>query len=182
MRSAVRWHRSADHRPRDRQRAAQGERGEIQIKGYCLFDGYYRDDEKTSESMVDGWLRTGDICSLDPDGRISYHGRLKDMLKVGGENVAAVEIESHLSTHPAVKLVQIVSAPDDVYVEVPAAYIELHDGAEMTEADVIAFCEGQMASFKVPRHVRFVDEWPMSATKIQKFHLRDRIAAELAGS
>jgi acyl-CoA synthetase (AMP-forming)/AMP-acid ligase II len=160
----------------------QGERGEIQIKGYCLFEGYYRDPDKTNESMVDGWLRTGDICSLDPDGRISYHGRLKDMLKVGGENVAAVEIESFLSTHPAIKLVQVVAAPDETYVEVPAAFVELHEPGTLDEAGIVEFCEGQMASFKVPRYVRFVEDWPMSATKIQKYQLRDRIAAEVAGS
>lgn len=157
-----------------------GETGEIQIAGHCLFEGYYRDPEKTAASVVDGWLRTGDLGSLDPEGRISYSGRLKDMLKVGGENVAAVEIESHLSTHPAIKLAQVVAAPDETYVEVPAAYIELHEPGSLDEADVIEYCEGQMASFKVPRHVRFVEEWPMSATKIQKFQLRDRIAAELA--
>ena len=159
-----------------------GERGEIQIRGHCLFEGYYRDPEKTEKSMADGWLRTGDLCSLDDEGRIRYHGRLKDMLKVGGENVAAVEIESLLSTHPAIKLVQIVAAPDPKYVEVPAAYGELHDAATATEAELIEFCEGEIASFKIPRYVRFVTEWPMSATKIQKYQLRDRIAQELTTS
>ena len=158
------------------------EQGEIQIRGYCLFEGYYRDPEKTAETMVDGWLRTGDLCTIDPEGRIRFHGRLKDMLKVGGENVAAIEIESFLGTHPAVKVVQVVAAPDARYVEVPAAFVELHDGAQANERDLIEFCSGRIASFKVPRYVRFVEDWPMSATKVQKFELRRRIVEELTAA
>ena len=155
--------------------------GEILVRGYCLFEGYYKDAEKNAEThTADGWFRTGDICSLDADGRITYHGRVKDMLKVGGENVAAAEIEGHLSHHPAVMLAQVVSAPDPKYTEVPAAYIQLAPGTEATEDELIEFCRGAISSFKVPRYVRFVDEWPMSATKIQKVRLRERIANELA--
>ena len=118
---------------------------------------------------------------MDEDGRVTYLGRLKDMLKVGGENVAPSEIESHLSTHPAVKLVQVVAAPDERLDEVPAAFIELVPGEELSAEEAIEYCRGQIASFKVPRHVRFVtaEEWPMSATKIQKFRLEERIASEL---
>lgn len=101
------------------------------------------------------------------------------MLKVGGENVAAVEIESYLGTHPAVKLVQVVAAPDAKYVEVPAAFVELHEDASATADDLIEFCRDKIATFKIPRYVRFVTEWPMSATKIQKYRLRDRLIAEL---
>lgn len=156
-----------------------GEHGEINIRGYCLFEGYYRDPEKTAETMdADGWLHTGDLGSLDLDGRISYHGRLKDMLKVGGENVAAVEIESYLGTHPAVKIAQVVSAPDPKYVEVPAAFVELHEDIEITADELVEYCRGKIASFKVPRYVRFVTEWPMSATKIQKYRLREWIESE----
>ena len=155
--------------------------GEILVKGYCVFEGYYNDDAKNTEAFTkDGWFRTGDICSVDPDGRITYVGRLKDMLKVGGENVAAAEIEGLLARHPAVMLAQVVSAPDPKYVEVAAAYIQLAPGASATEQELIEFCRGEIASFKVPRYVRFVDEWPMSATKIQKVRLRERIAGELA--
>jgi acyl-CoA synthetase (AMP-forming)/AMP-acid ligase II len=158
------------------------ERGEIVVRGYCLFEGYYRDAEKTSESVdADGWLHTGDLGSLDTDGRIRYHGRLKDMLKVGGENVAAVEIESYLGTHPGVKLVQVVAAPDAKYVEVPAAFVELHDAVEVSEEELIDFCRDKIAAFKIPRYVRFVTEWPMSTTKIQKYRLRDQITEELEG-
>ena len=100
---------------------------------------------------------------------------------MGGENVSPAEIESHLSTHPAVKLVQVVGAPDDRLGEVVAAFIEVAPGRRLTEEEVIAHCSGAIASFKVPRYVRFVEDWPMSATKIQKFRLREQIAAELEG-
>jgi acyl-CoA synthetase (AMP-forming)/AMP-acid ligase II len=103
------------------------------------------------------------------------------MLKVGGENVAALEVESYLSTHPAVRLAQVVGIPDAHLVEAPAAFVELEPGHEATEDDLIAYCRGQIASFKIPRHIRFVTEWPMSATKIQKFHLRERLIDELTG-
>ena len=152
------------------------EEGEIWVRGYCLFEGYWKDPEKQAEAVTaDGWLRTGDIGSLDPEGRVRFRGRLKDMLKVGGENVAAIEIESHLMTHPAVKLAQVVAMPDDRLVEVPAAFIEVFEGTEVTPDELVEFCRGQIASFKIPQRFEFVDEWPMSATKIQKFRLRERL-------
>jgi len=109
-----------------------------------------------------------------------FHGRTKDMLKVGGENVAAAEIEAMLQSHPAVKLAQVVGVPDPRYAEVPAAFVELVEGAVASEEALIAHCRGQLASFKVPRHVRFVAAWPMSTSKIQKFRLRQQLIDELA--
>ncbi len=129
--------------------------------------------------MRGGWLHTGDLGRVDADGRISYVGRSKDMLKVGGENVAALEIESFLAGHPAVKIAQVVGVPDDKYLEVPAAFVELDAGSTLTETDLIDYCRGTIAAFKVPRHVRFVTEWPMSATKIQKHRLREELLREL---
>ena len=155
-----------------------GERGEIWVRGFTVFEGYYKAPEKNAESFVDGWFRTGDLGSLDEAHRIRYHGRIKDMLKVGGENVAALEIESFLATHPAVKLAVVIGVPDERLLEVAAAYIELNPGAQATAAEVIDFCQGRIASFKVPRHVRFVTEWPMSSTKIQKFKLLEWFNAE----
>ena len=156
------------------------ERGEIWCRGYNVFEGYYNDPVKTSECFDDdGWFNTGDIGRMDADGRIGYLGRAKDMLKVGGENVAAVEIESYLQTHEAVAIAQVVGIPDERYVEVPAAFVELMPGADLLESDLVAFCKGNIASFKVPRHVRFVQEWPISATKIQKFRLREQLCDEL---
>ena len=151
-------------------------RGELQVRGATLFSGYYKDAEKTRATILpDGWLRTGDLGALTPEGRIRYLGRIKDMLKVGGENVAAIEIESHLLTHPAIKVAQVIGAPDERMQEVPAAFIELQPGATMTPEDVVRHCVGRIASWKVPRHVAFVTDWPMSTTKIQKFALRERL-------
>ncbi len=160
---------------------AHGEPGEIVARGRGVFRGYYNDPEKTEAAFWDdGWFRTGDLGVLDAEGRVTFRGRLKDMLKVGGENVAAVEIEGYLALHPAVKLAQVVGLPDEKYGEVPVAFIELVPDAATTEAEMIDFCRGEIASFKIPRHVRFVGDWPMGATKILKSALRERILAEMA--
>ncbi|CAH1663851.1 MULTISPECIES: AMP-binding protein [unclassified Chelatococcus] len=149
-----------------------GENGEIWLWGYCVFSGYYKDPEMTAAVITpDGWLRTNDIGHLLPSGHLVYKGRLKDMLKIGGENVAAVEIESFLMKHPAIKMAQVVSVPDERLVEAAAAFIECMPGKSITPEEVVKFCAGQMASFKIPRHVQFVNDWPMSTTKIQKFKL-----------
>jgi fatty-acyl-CoA synthase len=145
-----------------------------------MLTGYYKDPEKTAASIdKEGWLHTGDLGSFDKNGQIMFHGRTKDMLKVGGENVAAAEIESVLNTHPAVELAQIVGAPDPRYEEVAAAFIKLKKDAEASEEDLIEHCQGKLARFKIPRYVRFVDDWPMSTSKIQKFKLKDQITREL---
>ncbi len=150
-------------------------------RGRGVFSGYYNDTEKTEAAFWGGgWFRTGDLGVLDVEGRVTFRGRLKDMLKVGGENVAAVEIEGYLALHAAVKLAQVVGLPDEKYGEVPVAFVELIPGAAATEAEMIDFCLGNIASFKVPRHVRFVKDWPMGATKILKSALRERILAEIA--
>jgi len=157
-----------------------GERGEIVVRGFGQFEGYHNDPQRNAEAIEpDGWFHTGDIGSVDDEGRITYHGRTKDMLKVGGENVAALEVESYLCTHAAVRLAQVVGIPDERLTEVPVAFVEVEPGQAVTEDELIAFCRGEMASFKIPRHVRFVEAWPMGATKIQKFKLRDEILGEL---
>ncbi|HEY2634323.1 MAG TPA: AMP-binding protein [Steroidobacteraceae bacterium] len=157
-----------------------GQRGEVLVRGYSVLEGYHKDAEKTAQAIDrDGWFHTGDIGSLDEHGTIMFHGRYKDMLKVGGENVAAAEIEALLGRHPAVKLAQVVGIPDAKYVEVPAAFVELKPGNSASEADLVSFCKQEVAAFKVPRIVRFVDDWPMSSSKIQKFRLRQALVAEL---
>ncbi len=157
-----------------------GEKGECLIRGYSTFDRYYKSPEKTAEALdADGWFHSGDICSIDADGQLMFHGRLKDMLKVGGENVAAAEIESCLQQHDAVRLAQVVGVPDLRYQEVAAAFIELEDGASVDDETLVAHCRERMASFKVPRYVRFVTEWPMSSTKIQKYRLAEGLIEEL---
>ena len=156
-----------------------GAQGEIIARGPNMLAGYYNAPEKTAESIRDGWLHTGDIGSFDADGQIMFHGRTKDMLKVGGENVAAAEIEAALQSHPAVKLAQVVGVPHPRYVEIPAAFVELAPGATASAEELLAHCDGKIAKFKIPRHIRFVSKWPMSTSKIQKFRLRDRLVAEL---
>lgn len=150
-----------------------GDLGEILLRGFALFAGYFDDDEATAKAIdAQGWLHTGDLGRIGPDGRLIYEGRLKDMLKIGGENVAAIEIESFLMTHPGVRMAQVIGVPDDRLMEVAAAYIEPVTGTAPSPHDLARYCKGRIASYKIPRYFRFVTEWPMSATKVQKFALR----------
>ena len=149
-----------------------GERGEIVLRGPHMLKGYYNAPEKTAEAIRDGWFFTGDVGSIDAGGNVMFHGRTKDMLKAMGT-------PREVQTHPAVKLAQVVGIPDDRYVEVAAAFIELAEGASADEAELIAHCKGKLAGFKIPRHVRVVSEWPMSTSKIQKFKLRAGLIEEL---
>ncbi len=167
-----------DSRPDNGLDLPDGTMGEIWVRGYNVMDGYWAAPEKTAEALTpDGWLRTGDLYTRHPGGSLVFGGRCKDMLKVGGENVAAVEVEAYLCTHPAVKTAEVVGRPDPRLDEVPVAFIELNPGM-MVDADaLIAHCRGQIASYKVPRAVHFVraEDWPMSATKIDKRALRARL-------
>jgi len=155
--------------------------GELLFRGVSAFEGYYRDAERTAEVVdADGWIRTGDLVSIDQQGMARFRGRLKDMLKVGGENVSAAEIEGYLLSHPAVAVVAVVGAPDARYGEVPAAFIQLAGETAASEAEIVDFCLGKIATYKVPRYVRFVNEFPTTPTsKIKKFVLRERIESEL---
>ncbi len=158
-----------------------GTLGEFLVRGTVRFLRYHRDPVLTAERIdADGWYHTGDGLIRDPDGRFIFVTRLADRLKVGGENVAAAELEDLLARHPSAGIVQVVAAPDAYYGEVPAAFVQLRPGATATEAELIDFCRERIAGFKVPRYVHFVDEWPMSGTKIQKYRLRERIATDLA--
>lgn len=152
--------------------------GEILVSGYNVMDGYYRSPEKTAEAIdAEGWLHTGDLYAKAADGRLTFHGRAKDMLKVGGENVAAIEVEAFLCNHPAVRIAEVVGRPDPRLDEVPVAFVELRAGHSASQEELIAFCQGKIASYKVPRAVHFVaeGEWPMSATKVDKRALRARL-------
>ncbi|WP_020112820.1 class I adenylate-forming enzyme family protein [Rhodococcus sp. 114MFTsu3.1] len=160
--------------------APVGELGELYVRGYAMMTRYFRDPEQTAASIdEEGWLRTGDLFRLLHRGYLRYEGRLKDMIKVGGENVPAIEVESYLCTHPDVVLAQVVAKRDRRLDEVPVAFVELRDGATAGADDIIAFCSGKIASFKVPRQVFFLtpDQWPRSATKMNKKALREVAAA-----
>jgi fatty-acyl-CoA synthase/long-chain acyl-CoA synthetase len=154
-----------------------GHPGEIWVRGYNVMDKYWAAAEKTSESLTpEGWLKTGDLYTRLPNGSLVFGGRYKDMLKVGGENVAAVEVEAVLCTHPAVKTAEVVGRPDKRLDEVHVAFVELHAGRSADAETLIAHCRGKLANYKVPRAVYFMNpgDWPMSATKIDKRTLRDR--------
>lgn len=155
-----------------------GALGEILVRGYNVMDEYWAAPEKTAETFTpDGWLKTGDLYTRLPDGSLVFGGRYKDMLKVGGENVAAIEIETFLCTHPAVKTAEVVGRPDPRLDEVPVAFIELAAGMEASEEALIAHCRGRIANYKIPRAIYFLQaaDWPMSATKIDKRALRERL-------
>jgi len=155
-----------------------GHRGEIQFRGGGAFLGYYNDPDNTEKAILPGgWVSTGDLGTLDENGWLQFQGRLKDMLKVGGENVAAAEVESFISGHPGVKFVQVVGKPDERMGELPVAFIERNEGSDVTGEDVIRFCEGKIARYKIPVEVRFVTEWPMSTTKVQKHRLKEQLRA-----
>jgi fatty-acyl-CoA synthase len=160
-----------------------GVAGEMLFRGAFRLSEYYGDAAGTSEAIdSEGWFHSGDLLRRDEDGRLVYLSRIKDMLKVGGENVAAAEIEGLLLTHPAIHMVHVVAAPDARYGEVPAAFVELRPGADVGEQELIDFCLDSIATFKVPRYVRRIEEWPMSGTKVKKVVLRELIAAELKRS
>jgi fatty-acyl-CoA synthase len=166
--------------PDSGEEAAPGQPGEMLFRGRWRIGEYYRDPTGTAEAIdAEGWFHSGDLVRRDEAGRLMFLSRIKDMLKVGGENVAAAEIEGFLLTHAAIRAVHVVAAPDARYGEVPAAFVELERGAELSEAELIEFCLDSIATFKVPRYVRTVREWPMSGTKVRKVALRERIAAEL---
>lgn len=150
--------------------------GEICCKGYNVMKGYYKMPEKTREVIdEDGWLHSGDLATLDEDGYYSIVGRIKDMIIRGGENIYPREIEEFLYTMPGVLDVQVVGIPDEKYGEIVGAFIILEEGAELTEEDVRDHAVTKIARFKVPKHVFFVDEFPLTASgKIQKFILREQ--------
>jgi len=165
--------------------AEPGRLGELVARGYCVFDAYYRDPDATAAAFdAEGWFHTGDIGVSDGPaggpGRIAFRGRYKDMLKVGGENVAATEVEDLVSLHPAVAQVAVIGVPDRRLDEVPAAYVELVAGVELSAGELIEFCRGRAATFKIPRFVGFLEpgEWPMSATKVNKVALRARASED----
>jgi fatty-acyl-CoA synthase len=142
--------------------------------------GYWDDEAKTADAVQGGWMHTGDLATIDSEGFCNIVGRVKDMLIRGGENVYPREVEEFLFRHPAVAQVQVFGVPDAKYGEEVAAWIILKPSATATEEEIRAFCRDQIAHFKVPRHVRFVAELPMTVTgKAQKFAMRAAMIREL---
>jgi len=157
-----------------------GEPGEVCFKGWCITKGYFDDPQKTAEALDhEGWFRTGDLGVIGSDGYVRLVGRIKDMIRVGGENVAAADVEAVLLKHDAVKQAVAVGMADDRLVEVVAVFLELKTGKSVTEEEIMNYCRQHLASFKVPRRVVFVSDWPMTgAGKIQRFVLKDSLARD----
>ena len=158
-----------------------GVAGELCTRGYLVMSGYWGDAARTAEVIdAQGWMHTGDLAAIDRDGYCNIVGRVKDMLIRGGENVYPREIEEFLYRHPAIQEVQVFGVPDEKYGEEVCAWIVLQPGQSLGEAEIRAYCEGEIAHYKVPRHLRFVDELPMTVTgKPQKFKMREIMIEEL---
>jgi fatty-acyl-CoA synthase len=159
----------------------RGATGELCTRGYSVMTGYWNDPERTAEAIDEtGWMHTGDLATMDADGYVNIVGRIKDMIIRGGENIYPREIEEFLYTHPDVSDVQVIGVPDAKYGEELMAWVKVREGATLTEDAIKEFCQGKIAHYKVPRYIKFTDEFPMTVTgKIQKFKMRDQAVEEL---
>ncbi|HEY1753416.1 MAG TPA: AMP-binding protein [Caulobacteraceae bacterium] len=159
----------------------RGVAGEVCTRGYSVMLGYWDDPERTAEAIdADGWMHTGDLGTIDAAGYGNIVGRIKDMVIRGGENIYPREIEEFLYAHPKVADVQVVGVPDPKMGEELCAWVKLAPGETADEEEIRAFCRGQIAHFKIPRYIRFVDEFPMTVTgKVQKFLIRRQMIEEL---
>jgi fatty-acyl-CoA synthase len=155
--------------------------GELCTRGYSVMTGYWNDPERTAESIdAAGWMHTGDLATMDVDGYVNIVGRIKDMIIRGGENIYPREIEEFLYTHPDVSDVQVIGVPDVKYGEELMAWVKVREGATLTEDALKEFCRAKIAHYKVPRYIKFTDEFPMTVTgKIQKFKMREQAVEEL---
>jgi fatty-acyl-CoA synthase len=158
-----------------------GTMGELCTRGYAVMQGYYKKPEETAKAVdPEGWLHTGDMAVMREDGMVRFLGRYKEILKVAGENVDPVEVEAFLLQHPAVNQVKLVGVPDARLSEVGAACVVLNAGAQATADELMTFCRGKLAGFKIPQYVIFVKEFPMTSSgKVQKFRLREVVMDEL---
>jgi fatty-acyl-CoA synthase len=170
---------------------ARGETGELWVRGYLVMKGYYNKPDATQEAITDdGWLRTGDLASQDADGSLKIRGRKKEMMIRGGENIYPREVEEFLRSHPSISDVAVYGVPHRKFGEEVAAAIRLKQGASATPEEIALFCKGQIASFKIPKYIQFVSEFPQTASgKLQKYKLQERalqdfpaLRQEMAGS
>ncbi len=158
-----------------------GAPGELCTRGYSVMLGYWDDPEMTEEAVDRaGWMHTGDLATLDADGYCNIVGRIKDMVIRGGENVYPREIEEFLFRHAKIEAVQVIGVPDEKYGEELCAWVKVRSGEDSTAEEIHAFCEGQIAHYKIPRHIKFVEGFPMTVTgKVQKFIMREEMIKEL---
>ncbi len=162
----------------------RGHSGELLTRGYCVMPEYWQDPHKTSEAIDKArWIASGDIATLDDDGYCQIVGRIKDMLIRGGENIFPREIEEFLYQHPKIEQAEVIGVPDAKYGEQVCAWIKLREGEVASEDEVIQFCKGKIAHFKVPKYVKFVDSFPMTVTgKVQKYIMKEMMNTELEGA
>src|SRR5690606_683251 len=152
--------------------------GEIQVRGWSVMQGYYKMPEQTAKAIdAEGWLHTGDLGIMDDDGRLKFITRIKDVFRVGGENVAPAEVEDVLHRHPAIKQAQVIGVPDPRLIEVPAAIVILNEGQRASPEEIMAWCKGRCANFRVPRYVHIVEDFEhiglTGSSKVQKNKLRE---------
>ncbi|MFN7410134.1 MAG: acyl-CoA synthetase [Pseudomonadota bacterium] len=151
--------------------------GEIFFRGNVVMKGYLKNPSATEEAFAGGWFHTGDLAVMHPDGYVKIKDRSKDIIISGGENISSIEVEDVLHRHPAVMLAAVVALPDAKWGEVPCAFVELKPGAQASEPELVEFCRGQLARFKVPKRVVFGELPKTSTGKIQKFQLRERVGS-----
>ncbi|MGH6941368.1 AMP-binding protein [Hypericibacter sp.] len=158
-----------------------GKPGELLTRGYSVMRGYWDDEARTAESIdAAHWMHTGDLATIDAEGYCNIVGRIKDMVIRGGENIYPREVEEFLYAHPKISDVQVFGIPDPKFGEQLCAWIRVKSGEKLTDHEVVAFCKGQIAHYKIPQHIRFVDAFPMTVTgKIQKFIMRQKMTEEL---
>jgi fatty-acyl-CoA synthase len=162
--------------PETGQPAAVGETGELCTRGYLVMAGYDDDPAATAEAIdAAGWLHTGDLAAMHPNGYFSFKGRARDTIIRGGENVYPREIEDFLHAHPKIADVYVIGLPDARLGETVAAWVQLKHGVEADEEEIRSFCLGKIAYFKIPQYIRFVDGFPQTVTKkVQKFLMREQ--------
>jgi fatty-acyl-CoA synthase len=167
--------------PETHQVVARGTSGELCTRGYSVMLGYWNDEAATRLAIdPSGWMHTGDLATMDAEGYVNIVGRIKDMIVRGGEKIFPRELEEYLHTHPAIAEAQVVGVPSVKYGEEVMAWVRLRAGAQLSHADLTAFCTGKIASFKIPRYWKVTDEFPMTVTgKIQKFRMREIAITEL---
>jgi fatty-acyl-CoA synthase len=159
----------------------RGEKGEFCTRGYSVMQGYWNDPERTAEAIdAEGFMHTGDLAVMDDAGYVNIVGRIKDMIIRGGENVYPREIEEFLHGHPDIADVQVIGVPDERLGEELMAWIQVRAGVSLSEDAVKDFCRGRIAHYKVPRYVKFTDDFPLTVTgKVQKFKMREMAVVEL---
>jgi fatty-acyl-CoA synthase len=159
----------------------RGVAGELCTRGYSVMIGYWGNEAATHEAIdAAGWMHTGDLAAADEDGYVNIVGRIKDLIIRGGENVYPREVEEYLYTHPAVLDVQVIGVPSEKYGEEVMAWVKRRPGMDVSREDLVAFCRGRIATFKIPSYWKFVDEFPTTVTgKVQKFKMREAAIAEL---